>query len=1290
MGTPERTSSEELSSPSIWHTPFVTPHSSPRRLSSVAASDSPILAKRAQPVDSPDLSVDTEPAHNIGHDRTSKSTTFARNKLFAKTIQEVFDSYVYFIKLSAFQSLHASTDHTQERDTDNIQYNIVLGRRDNPAANGLQRPQDLVTGFDLDGSPIDGDDLSYTPTGKQPVDPSLKVLLRSQPSKTALFGPFLKRLAHILNRYLFSSSFHKWRRFSAALGPESIQEIDSGRKHARRRSGEIRVTPSKAVPTVSDVETVAPPSPVKLFEESIEHGAALLSPTLLQEQLKRNREVLLQDSSSPTSESVSVVSGWSPQGSVSKAIGEAIVISNEYIEQVLSLIRDGDSSTTSASAKSSSELTQLPSYKLDDFLFADEGDIIEVYEVRNVSNGLSFLFGRISDKKMVGWIPASAVVLSLVPAASKPWTPKPKGVAALATSIQPLSTGLSSSFSTMSTMSSTSPAQPLPSPAASMLSPVDIIGTGVSVTALQRQIELHKQQIEQLRKWHEESVTQSTQLRAELARERAEVTQLQKEKAQTMADLISTHEQMMAYAAETESLRNQITSIQHQIRLHSPSRAKPVQSPSDVSTDAITGSRVIQVESTRSGSVSRAQNAVNKESTLVSNHDMNCGMNCQSEKSSFLKTIEEQNDMLDTLISYVNELEKRSVAPEDRSVMDKLICNARDVIIQKREREWSLVDSSPVSSLRNLQTLDRTVGELSQRVLKLDEERMQMIGRVRNASNRFVPLRTAYASLADMIRTSFVDFGQLFAEANMQLSDRLSSFSDSSRIQRKDKLSLDDSSFEPTPRVADIGSIAASAARRRESSLSTASIISSRNRPRYHTNVELFCRIRPSDDPDRPESAQNMIWNSELGELLLQDGPNRSCLFHFDRLFDPSFSTEDLFSDLVPLLPSLTLNKNLFLFAYGLPQSGKSFTLWGGQPAGQSPGLIELLSRQLLDLCSSYSERFSIRLTMSMVAVSQGGVFDCVANRPLKKRDTSGSHSGSPRTPSALYGPGHKAESVPPRPHTKEQEHEICSVEDIHDVMHSGLTHLESFMSKKLNDFIPPKHFTNFTNLHPIIGMLPQSAANHDSLHESNQLSAQVASHLDATKTHVVVNLHLRCANKETSVETHGKVCLVELAQPVSKNKNRLQDVMKNGSGHIRSPNVYAHASDWVSRSIGSLSDVLTALQGDAPTVPFEKSSLTQYLKNGLLRDASHVILLGHVNPDSTMMRATYDSLQLSAQAHSARFDTITRVDSDLCSLSNVTRNESDNKGPPLSEFAKRSKVLASPALQETREQKRR
>lgn len=101
----------------------------------------------------------------------------------------------------------------------------------------------------------------------------------------------------------------------------------------------------------------------------------------------------------------------------------------------------------------------------------------------------------------------------------------------------------------------------------------------------------------------------------------------------------------------------------------------------------------------------------------------------------------------------------------------------------------------------------------------------------------------------------------------------------------------------------------------------------------------------------------------------------------FTRVFPPNTEQVSIFNDVgKPLLERFLRGESCVLFAYGMTNSGKTYTIQG---QSNDPGLLPRLVDSILSKIATENHMSSYELNVSMLEIYQEKVFDLLS----KKRD---------------------------------------------------------------------------------------------------------------------------------------------------------------------------------------------------------------------------------------------------------------------------------------------------------------
>lgn len=108
---------------------------------------------------------------------------------------------------------------------------------------------------------------------------------------------------------------------------------------------------------------------------------------------------------------------------------------------------------------------------------------------------------------------------------------------------------------------------------------------------------------------------------------------------------------------------------------------------------------------------------------------------------------------------------------------------------------------------------------------------------------------------------------------------------------------------------------------------------------------QAFLRIRPHKSEDVPITKPYLIALSDTSVRMADPSPrsrqsNTGSVYTFTKVFPPETQQSEFFTDVgLPLIRDLLNGQNGLLFAYGVTNSGKTYTIQGGNSKG-SAGLL--------------------------------------------------------------------------------------------------------------------------------------------------------------------------------------------------------------------------------------------------------------------------------------------------------------------------------------------------------------
>jgi len=122
-------------------------------------------------------------------------------------------------------------------------------------------------------------------------------------------------------------------------------------------------------------------------------------------------------------------------------------------------------------------------------------------------------------------------------------------------------------------------------------------------------------------------------------------------------------------------------------------------------------------------------------------------------------------------------------------------------------------------------------------------------------------------------------------------------------------------------------------------------------------NITVAVRIRPLMDRELTNGSE-ISWERSDSTTIKELKGTRE--FFFDRVYDPSTTTPQIFSDIArPVIEKCLTGYNGCIFCYGQTGSGKTFTMHGIK---KYPGIVPLAIESIFEIIqASFNKEFLIR-----------------------------------------------------------------------------------------------------------------------------------------------------------------------------------------------------------------------------------------------------------------------------------------------------------------------------------------
>ncbi|WVY98278.1 hypothetical protein V8G54_030429 [Vigna mungo] len=158
-------------------------------------------------------------------------------------------------------------------------------------------------------------------------------------------------------------------------------------------------------------------------------------------------------------------------------------------------------------------------------------------------------------------------------------------------------------------------------------------------------------------------------------------------------------------------------------------------------------------------------------------------------------------------------------------------------------------------------------------------------------------------------------------------------------------------------------------------------------------NIRVYCRVRPSKGAQANHHCS--VSNIDEGSISLivpsKNGKDGKKTFNFNRVFGPSSTQAEVFSDTKPLIRSVLDGYNVCIFAYGQTGSGKTHTMSG--PDNYTEETVGVNYRALKDLFQISEQRkdtIHYDISVQMLEIYNEQVRDLLSTDKIR----NSSHNG--------------------------------------------------------------------------------------------------------------------------------------------------------------------------------------------------------------------------------------------------------------------------------------------------------
>ncbi|XP_058727288.1 kinesin-like protein KIN-14P [Vicia villosa] len=308
-------------------------------------------------------------------------------------------------------------------------------------------------------------------------------------------------------------------------------------------------------------------------------------------------------------------------------------------------------------------------------------------------------------------------------------------------------------------------------------------------------------------------------------------------------------------------------------------------------------------------------------------------------------------------------------------------------------------------------------------------------------------------------------------------------------------------------------------------------------------NIRVYCRIRPFI-PGQKEK-QSIVERIGESDLVVanpsKQGKEALKTFKFNKIFGPASTQAEVYDDIQAFIRSVLDGFNVCIFAYGQTGSGKTYTMSGPNGAtNESLGVNYRALNDLFNISSSRQSSIVYEIGVQIIEIYNEQVRDLLSTDTSVKKLGILSHS----QPNGLAVPDASM-------------HPVKSTADVIKLMDIGL---------------------------------------------KNRAKGSTAMNERSSRSHSVVSIHVRGADKKSGSTLQGNLHLIDLAGSERIDRSEVIGDRLKEAQHIN-------------KSLSALGDVIFALSQKSSHIPYRNSKLTQILQSSLGGHAKTLMLV-QINSD--------------------------------------------------------------------------
>ncbi|KAL3517404.1 hypothetical protein ACH5RR_019993 [Cinchona calisaya] len=334
-------------------------------------------------------------------------------------------------------------------------------------------------------------------------------------------------------------------------------------------------------------------------------------------------------------------------------------------------------------------------------------------------------------------------------------------------------------------------------------------------------------------------------------------------------------------------------------------------------------------------------------------------------------------------------------------------------------------------------------------------------------------------------------------------------------------------------------------------------------------SIRVYCRVKPF--LPRQNNYISTVDLIEEGSITINTPAKHAKgrrSFNFNKVFGPSATQEEVFSDTQPLIRSVLDGYNVCIFAYGQTGSGKTYTMSGPKNlTEQNQGVNYRALGDLFLLAEQRRDTFHYDVHVQMIEIYNEQVRDLLVIGGLNKRYP-------------LYNV---------------QFSLILTTLEIRNNSQKGLN-------------VPEASLVHVTSTYDVIDLM--------NLGQKNRAVGATALNDRSSRSHSCLTVHVQGRDLASGNILRGCMHLVDLAGSERVDKSEVTGDRLKEAQHIN-------------KSLSALGDVIASLAQKTVHVPYRNSKLTQLLQDSLGGQAKTLMFV-HISPEPDAMGETTSTLKFA------------------------------------------------------------